>query len=132
MVFFLCNCKYPANNNTTVIQSCLDSLQRDSDFKFLDHSEIILVKNSNSTGLDDLHWRANKIAVRDTTAAEITVYAPGDAISNKRYLIINKFNTDNYNARVELELPNTNETLILDLVRNEKGWRVNHVISIID
>jgi|GEM_PF-7109388 len=130
-VFFLCNCTYPAINRTTIVQTCLDSLRRDRDFMFLDHSEIILVKNTNSTGLDDLHWGANKIALRDTATAEIRVYVPGDAISNKRYLIINKLNTSNNNARVELGLPNTNEALIVDMVKNDEEWRVKRIQSMV-
>ena len=131
VILFLCNCKYPATNSTTIVQTCLDSLRRDTDFGFLDHAEIILVKNANSSGLDDLHWGANKIALRDTATAEIRVYVPGDAITNKRYLIINKLNTSNNNARVELGLPNTNEALIVDMVKNDEGWRVKRIQSMI-
>lgn len=132
IVFFLSNCTYPAINRTTIVQTCLDSLRRNNYFDFLDHTKIILVKNANSSGLNDLYWGSNKIAVRDTTADEIKVYVPGDAISNKRYLIINRLTTDNNNARVELEFPNTRVSSTLDMVRNDKGWRVKHFDISID
>ncbi len=129
MVLFLCNCKYSATNNTVIIQSCLDSLHRDSDFDFLNQATIVLIKNVNSSGLADLHWGKNKISVKDTSAAEIKVYVPGDTLYKKRYMRINKFQANNDTAHVDLTLLNTNEDLAFDLVRNDTKWRVAHISS---
>ncbi|MBC7399060.1 MAG: hypothetical protein H7289_03880 [Mucilaginibacter sp.] len=112
-------------NKTANVQACLDELllKQKKYYNYLEHCKLILVKDSHTADLGQLHYGGNKIAIKDTPPSDIKVYAPEKDDTGIRYLKLKYIIVDNNTINVEIDLPNVNSFIKFRLTRTGNIWK---------
>ena len=129
MLFSILGCeKSIPNDETQMVQACLDKLHQNKDWDYLAQSNLVLVKNNYSSGLGNLHFIKKHIVLIAAQPSDIKVYtSEKDVIDNKRYLIIKSISINDKKAKIVIGLPNVNQQLDFNLIKDGIVWRVDTV-----
>jgi len=120
-----CENNSPLKHKTENVQACLDLLllHQKKRYEYLEHCELILVKDKYTLDIGDLHYGANKIVLTDVKPSEIQVYWSEKQDTKKRYMKIEYKVGNNDSVNVNMGLPNVNEVIRFSLAKKGSVWQ---------
>ncbi|KQR65355.1 hypothetical protein [Pedobacter sp. Leaf176] len=117
-------------DTTTLLQTCLDSLSKSSDLKFMDTTNIIILYNDLIKNPTNLHWGGKKVTFQNKTKQNTKAFfRESDYSSKDRSIFINSISCDETNAEVAFDFVNT-QLLVIVYLRKDKTNRVFEVKNI--
>jgi hypothetical protein len=119
--------KYKAEN----VQTCLDLLYKDKEFRYLEKCQLVLIKDNYTSDLDNLHFGANKFMLKEVDQSTIKKQYLSKDDTSKRFFMIKYTVVNENNVTVELEFRNGSEAFHYYLVKKDSVWKIDHVIPII-
>lgn len=122
--FFSCKSEFSEKYKSDIVQTCLDHLYNEKKQMVLEQTRLVLVMDSVTDGLDNLHFGKNKIALKQVAPSDIKIYYLPEQDKSLRYLKIKYAKTDADHVTVVLELPNVNTWYTYYLKRNEDKWDI--------
>ncbi|RDC56887.1 hypothetical protein DU508_06705 [Pedobacter chinensis] len=122
LIFFIaCNSKKDGECDTTkLLQTCLDSLSKIPDLKYMDTANVIILYNELIKSPLKLKWGNKKIIFQKKTEQNTKAYFKGsDYLLKDRAIFINSISCNENNAEVAFDLVNTQLLLEVYLRRNQ-------------
>jgi len=131
VVFSIIGCKYSSpNDETKIVQLCLDKMHSNKNYDYLEQSNLILVKNEHTVKLGDLHFGKKQVVLIDVEPSDIKPYASEkDVVDNKRHIIIKSLIITKEKAAITIKLANVNQTITFDLIKKGTIWQVDTIHS---
>jgi len=129
LIFSILGCENnsPLKHKTQNVQACLDSLYKDTAYRYLEKCQLVLIKDNYTSDLDSLHFGTNKFLLKQVNQSTIkTQYLSKDDTST-RFFMIRYSVVDENNVVVDLEFRNGSEAFIYYLVKKDPVWRIDHV-----